>query len=481
MHSAHLLTSIWVHSLVASQKLRSIIDAHNLPLGTTQNGKDWCIKALHPSDPLTEVSGIPDQSAIPSVFVNYQTVAEITNPNPAAVGTWSADLALIPHPIGFLYANVTDSIGTLASSVLNSQIAGATHSDKWQSWYTQFERWRLAYMSVSIYQDGADLTNQGTCVASQATVKPHYHYKSNLDAGNLCVSSCRLASFTVNDAPDYNKSQSMPNAYFNRSKEGCYMPLKLTETHQRWHSSGKAIQLTSATPTAAGQNISIPAASIDTRYPFPGLFTASQSAAVPPAVLGQATSDFCNDSWGLISFKNLALITKLQVFIRAGYELQVQPGTAMSPYQKLSPSHDELALRTYFAISRELKDAFPVDHNDLGKIWDVISGIAKTVAPALVAIPGIGPVLSTVVGGAASIGDTIRRAVSGADSGRNSGGSMADTQLARAAVVAANAPQVRVPAKQQLKFRPRQLSQKKSADVAEMLQHIRKRYPNLKL
>lgn len=38
-------------------------------------------------------------------------------------------------------------------------------------------------------------------------------------------------------------------------------------------------------------------------------------------------------------------------------------------------------MATYFRISRELKDGYPADYNDLGKILDVIKGAAKFVLP----------------------------------------------------------------------------------------------------
>jgi len=402
-----------------------------LPLGATPGGKDWCIKALHPSDPLTEVRGIPDQSSVPSVFLNYQTIAEITNPNPAAVGTWAADLALIPHPVGFMYVTATDSVGTTQSSVLNSQLAGAGHNAKYQNLLSFAERWRLAYMSVTVYQDGADLTNQGTCVACQTVVKAHKFYPHYVNAGGATIDFPQVYDFLPSDKPDYTKSQSMPNAYFSRSKEGCYMPLKLTETHQRWHSSGKSIQISAGGISALGQMGALATATGTGVYPFP---TLEQAWVNGDLAGGEATSDLCNDVWGFLDFKNLALTTRLQVFVRAGYEIQVQPGSLLSPQQKLSPPEDVIAMQNYFTISRELKDAYPSDYNDAGQIWDVISGVAKTASSVLSSIPHpVAQGIGAAIGGAATVGDVIRRTVAGLDAGRGAG-SQGDKALAQAVV-----------------------------------------------
>jgi hypothetical protein len=376
--------------------------------------------------------------------VNYQTVAEITNPNPAAVGTWACNMALVPHPIGFLYHDETDSVGSALGCVLNSQLTGVTHADKYTSLWGVAERWRLAYMSVSIYQDGADLTNQGTFVACQSVVKPSVYHASEWSPGGLLQAAPRICAFLTADKPDYSKSQSMPNAYFNRSKEGVYMPLKLTETHQRWHSAGKSMMI--AAPAFAANLVALlPTATSSVVYPFPGLVQFYQAA--PGQVMnGESTSDLCNDVWGFVCAKNLALTTKLQVFIRAGFEMQVQPGSLLSPQQRLSPPQDAVALNNYFTISRELKDAYPVEYNDAGKIWDAISGVAKTAAGILSAIPHpIAQGIGAAVGGASTVGDVIRRAIAGADAGRNAG-SQADREIAQRVVQAPAPVPVRVTA-----------------------------------
>lgn len=55
----------------------------------------------------------------------------------------------------------------------------------------------------------------------------------------------------------------------------------------------------------------------------------------------------------------------------------------MSSFAQTSPEHDPVALGAYYAISRQLKDAYPADYNDLGKIVRTIADVA-------------GPALSTI-------------------------------------------------------------------------------------
>ncbi len=88
---------------IANQKLRELVlrdlTERAMTLGSTQSGADWCLKALHPSDPLVEVRGIPDKSAVPSAFINYQAIFTVS-PQAGATGTWTLDASLIPDPIG---------------------------------------------------------------------------------------------------------------------------------------------------------------------------------------------------------------------------------------------------------------------------------------------------------------------------------------------------------------------------------------------
>jgi len=375
---------------------------------------------------LTEVRGIPDQSSIPSVFLNYQTVQTIS-PSTGATGIWSTDMQLIPHPVGFCSGFITDSNNPANSAgfeVLNTQLAGTTHVAKFDSFLSEFVRWRLAYASVTIYQDGPDLANQGTIVVCQKPLTPYsFNPNSGNNAGLYTAQTGYSHGFIMEptDLPSYTSSQAMPNAYFGKSKEGAYVPLKLTKTHQEWRSnrdltyqcSAGALNPFNGGFTSGQVQIPFSTAAINSGlYPFRTLndlhFYQIGGTGSAGTLAGDLTSDFCNENWADISVRNMAVTTSLSMFFRFGFECQVQPTSVMAPHMKLSPPEDIQALQSYFAVSRELKDAYPADYNDLGKIWDAISGIAKTIAPAFSIVPGVGPAISGGIGAITGIGDSIR-------------------------------------------------------------------------
>lgn len=342
--------------------------------------------------------------------MNYQSTYVIeppVDPNPTS---WSFDMTVTPHPVSFACYDQVNANGTRNNTaLLNSQLAGNTHAEKFASFRSVCDRWRLAYMSVTIQQDAPALADQGSIAACQTAFAPMRNNFSYVSGGYYWAAR-PVVSTTQGDKPAFTKIQSMPGAYFTKSKEGCYMPIKLTRTCQNWRSDSTNT-FVSYSDHPATENGSFPLSkTLMTNsyscYPFYTL----REATVDPAVgtfVGDVTSDMCNDAVGHISVQNVAATTRFTVFVRAGYELQVLPGTVLTPQQMLSPEHDELALNNYFAISRKMKDAYPADYNDLGKIWSVIKTAAKSVLPFLSNVPGVpglvGKGLSAALGMAESI------------------------------------------------------------------------------
>lgn len=423
--------------------MSKLIADHNLPLGTTADGKNWCLKALHPSDPISTGSGIPDESSVPSVFMNYQTSSII---NTTLVdGTWGFQMSVTPNPVSFGCYRVLHSSGATSDwlPIYNSQLPGNSHSDKFMSFRTQCERWRLAYMSVTLQQDAPALSDQGHIAACQSVFSParlNFGYKTN---GFTWASRSAIAT-SVGDSPTFEQLQSMPGAYYTNSKEGCYMPLKLTRTCQNWRNDATNVYLhpgdMANDPYRTGSvNIPVvPGADTNNRYPYPGLATLVLPDGGP--LQGNVTSDLCNDVVGHICATNLSPTTRFTIFVRAGYELQVLPGSILTPQQVMPAEYDETALMSYFAISRKMKDAYPADYNDLGKIWDVISGLAKSILPKVSLIPGIPGALAKGLTMGVDVIDNIRglssvKGMTGALQRQKQGiASLDDIQKLRAAV-----------------------------------------------
>jgi len=380
--------------------------------------------------------------------MNYQTIYTLSAAS-GATGTWRFNCQLVPHPIGIMAGNKIDSSGTTDFEVLNSQIQGTTHAEKYVDFTDTFSRWRLAYMGVTVYQDGPDLANQGTITVCQSPVKPIignvYSYCNQLEGTALPDWGNAHAMAMPPDArADFDTTQTMPNAYFNNSKFGAYVPLKLSRTHQEWKSISDSVYM--ADSLGDGNEVDHydphiqinvltenPTWGTNGTFPFMTLTTPHKVVqSTNPGVghvVGDQTSPFCNDFWANICARNLSTSTSYSFFIRYGYECQCLPGTALTPHQKLSPQHDAQAINEYFAVSRELKDAYPADFNDLGKIVDVIRDAIQIVSPMMLLsgnplLTGTGALLN----GGMQVYDSFRRA---AGSKQKQTASASDVERAR--------------------------------------------------
>lgn len=392
-----------------SQHLKQIINDRSISLGSTPTGAQWCLKALHPSDPETEVRGIPDPSSVPSVLMNYQSTFTL-HASATATGVWSFDAQVIPHPVGMISALRDDSVGLQQPlEFLNSQLAGNTHAAKFASFISQFKRWRLAYMGVTVHQDGPALSDQGTIVVCQPPVAMTTHSLCSWYAASPgLVCNPPVSSLKLSDLPSFDASQSLPNSYLANSRDGVYIPLKLTQTDQRWYSMTDAMFLgldrRIESQFNATDSLVLPTNTIPTGtggyYPFLSLAPAhvlSQTSGPN----GDLTSPPLNDQWANVSVRNASVNSSFTFFVRLGLECQCGPGSIMSPQQRISPPYDFDAIKAYYAIAREMKDAYPADYNDLGKLWNVIRGVALNILPKLKAIP------HPVAQGLASVGDVI--------------------------------------------------------------------------
>jgi len=386
--------------------------------------------------------------------MNYQTTYTVT-PDPGWTGdTWEFDMALLPHPVAFawIYSHPTGNTVNIHTSVVqNSQLDGFTHAVKVNSFMSMAERWRLAYAGVSIYQDGADLNNQGTIVVAQVPCEPQervYHGWQQYGAtpADTLVYAYPPVQFWEDDKPNFQASQGMPNAYFGRSKEGAYVPLKLTETCQDWSSVKDVVYYADQDGIQSQAPIPLPQSSATGVFPFgddsgnggahEDLAAAySEVTATEHLVHGETTVKMLNGTFAHICARNLAMSTSYSFFFRYGIEMQVKPNSVLAPQMKLSPMYDPAALNAYFQIARELKDAYPVDYNDKGALWGVIKQAARVALPMLGAAGPYGKAAATLGMGALALGDAVQNRLASTKSGERDRPPQAAVERARAQTV----------------------------------------------
>jgi len=388
-----------------AQKLTEVINGLS-PMAATETGRQWLIKALHPSDELVSADGVPDLTASPSVLLNYQAVCTINPPQQVVQNNsaWTFDMAVIPDPIQPLAARATDmfNLNGVLFSFINPQLSTQTYSGAVSAFFQSgVLRWRLAYMSVSVYQDGPALADQGTLVAAQVPVEYQLVSYPGLRIPGSGVGSTfhvRVMNPAFNNL-NYSSVQAQPNAYFGQSKFGTYMPLHLDCLSEDGWRGAHDMQLWQSSPaTFSFQGIPCgyicPVGGQQAAYPYPTAEVAYLYSDTEPNPLGSVVCRPANTKWGVISGTNISAQSRITVYVRHGWEVMVSPTSQLASLQKVSPRFDAQALDNYGRIVRELKDAYPVDYNDLGKLWEVLKGAAKIALPHLSRLPTVGPIFA---------------------------------------------------------------------------------------
>lgn len=414
-------------------------------MATTPSGRSWCVKALHPSDPVTDVQGVPDECSSPTVLLQYNQVYRVTPDPSITTSNWGFDLTVIPNLLAPGCVVVRDSVGTIPANGLYNFLNQAfrppgisvpTYAQLLAQFRTLgIESHRLVYLGVTGYQDGPALADQGTLVAAQWEVaRRKFVYGAGSGSG-LFFGTQRGARYQVNDTADYGTLQFMPNAYFGASKEGVYLPLKLTSNHQKWVSSADLEGTITGWNGVNDQTVvAYTSPGLTKIPPFPSLET-TYVTSTPTSVSfdGDLTYKPLNGQWGGISCRNLSVQTSFAFYVRMGIEVRVSPDSMLASQQRVSPPYDPLAIASYHRISRELKDAYPADFNDLGKIWEVIKNVARVALPV---VGSFGPIGAGISG----VGNAIIGAVDAVRGGKGGNSpSAATVQRAQDAQTAVNA------------------------------------------
>jgi len=374
--------------MAADNKLKELIMARGLALGETESGRQWCVKALHPAEPLVTLAGIPDEDSYPVVFQNYAQSVTLLNPLPGNEGNWDADVFFFPHPYIIGAVRTTSATGVVTwSTLLNEQIAGATFVVKKQTFLGLVQRYRIAYMGITGYHDASAVSNNGLIAAAQ-----YMDTSKMFNVTGYATSSWFRPCEGWPDPPrTFTQLQSMPNAYYGAAREGVYVPYRLSQTHQDWQNASDTV-VHANNPwclDADGYAGSI----IPTTAPQPGY---PYGLAIGPYSTVTNAADWLlhrRSDCGVvqISIKQIAQDASFSFYYRSGWEYQVLPGSTLSCFARSSPEYDPQAISAYFKISRELKDAYPANFNDLGKILGVIANVAKEVVST--AFPIARPIL----------------------------------------------------------------------------------------
>jgi hypothetical protein len=352
-------------------------------------------------------------SAAYSVMANYTMNFTLSRPAGFAGDTWNAEIYVFNDPTcwGCYYADDAGGGHNALATMPNTQWGADVDAATW-AFIEQNERWRGVYYGVTMDLDATALTDQGNLVSCQTVVKPMSFGRPTPGSISRGVIP-EVVAYQVNDTVEYVQAAQMPDVYAGKLKEGVYLPLRLDENHQRWHCAAEDLSLdgtaTSWTIGASGLDAVVPGnstAGTTSGGLYPGIAAGGTSAA--GIWEGAVHLRPCSSYVGAICIQNINAAASLRFTFRGGWELQVQPGTLQTPFQKPSVMYDPVAEEAYFAVRRQMKDAYPAAYNHFGKLWAVIKTIAGFLGPAVKSIPVVGESIATI---ASAIGRSVDRAM----------------------------------------------------------------------
>lgn len=209
---------------------------------------------------------------------------------------------------------------------------------------------------------------------------------------------------------DFERSSVYPNKFDGPAKDGCYVPLKITNSCESWISqSDLCMWLMRPLSKDVSPVIGSGSGPLGWESPFPTLHSGWIKSWTGVIGSDTLTSPLCNGNVADVSFWGLHPQASVKLVFRIGFEYQVNQQSAFVPNLRTSPSYDQVALQTYYAISRELRDAYPASYNDLSKLWGVVKRAFTTVAPILA--PALGPIGGPIVAAVSKGVDVVDRYV----------------------------------------------------------------------
>lgn len=402
-----LITSELPATVVTGSKvsLADHLDLRNLPLATTPGGKNFALKALHPSDHEIRSTRVPGSNrASVSVTCDMIHTLNLGANNRAQVN-------LVPNPIYPASVEIYDDGGHLVEREVfgNQAFGGGVEESPDYAWAQSFpskaSAYRVTAQSMTLELVAPALSNQGTITAGQYINAPQKFYAGSVFIGTdgVNIPAVVCAPTCLYGPPPREAVISLGTvAYTGQARDGLYMPLKLTDFRfQNAYSWQYPIESPFSTPTDPG--IPLPSLTLSMRghAGFPSYRGAVASGNIP------SFPRDCGHNYGVAYVGGLADNVAIRLRIRQVVEIVPRPGTTYAPLVEAPLPPDETAIKMYFEVSGRCKDGYPSSYNSLGTLREIVMGIGRRLLPyaepalALASkLPGIPGLVATSVNSA---------------------------------------------------------------------------------
>lgn len=391
-----------------------------LPLATTPGGKAFCMKALHPSEHTIKSARVPGGNKN-SVAIQADMVVTLPMPedyDDVIVRVTQSPNIAIPAMIEFLTSDYaqTPHVYDLLNPAFGGNMQELAPGSTVQDWFFEkiqpyVKEYRITSQSVTVELVAPALADQGTIISAiynSPSMTSEVTRVLNLGSQGLGIDVYPDIAI-IETPPDDSKLILGTTAYTGKARDGVYQPLKLSSF--KWQNANDPcmyFNVNSMTDQSQKRNLTV---RDSFRWPF---FLDNSGADQSNLAARPALPKMCGCQYGLTYLKGLAKTSSVRVRMRQVVEVTALPSTIYAPLLEPALPPDELAMKMYFEISGRMKDGYPAAYNDLGKLKDIITGIGKTILPAveplLSSIPVVGPI-ATAVKAAVPVVKTIKEAV----------------------------------------------------------------------
>lgn len=353
-----------------------------LPLATTPGGKAFTYEALHPSSHEYSTTRVPGGN-IKSVALRCEMIQEL----PIADDGTEVDIHVIPNPLVPACMGTVPPAGAstqpMYANFYNAAFGGSftvgpttAHTGAVMgNFLSTVQNYRITAQCVTAEIIASALTDQGSVVGYQADLPPMTVQPAIIDPATTVA--VRTDVHVHYPPPNISQGLLGTVAYTSKAKDGIYMPLKLTDFEWKT-ASDRCVAITG---TAAGQS-SVTCLTENRGCAEPMLWPYFENrtgftnfgnlVAIPKS---------CGYNVGIIRFAGLLKGATVRVRVRQVVEINARPGTTFAPLLEMPLPPDEVALRMYQEVSGRMQDGYPASYNDLGRLKNVIMGLAKKVLP----------------------------------------------------------------------------------------------------
>lgn len=371
-----------------SRGLGRVIDdlVGGVPLGDTEVGKSWCLKALHPADTSVLSAPMPANETRSFASVAFQQMNTLTKPAAFAAQPWDLEIRVLRDPV-LLYAwratqsGAADAVGFVFSSQYYN-VGAPSYNANYNALRGAAEKFRVTSHSVTAYFDASSQTDQGHVVAGQTDL-PLMKLAATTIPPPVADIAGQVPWVYYQDAvPTYDTILQTTRCYQGPATEGVYAPSKLQNLGAWVRTNQSNMMLgtpSSLTPFGFLGAAGVPAAETtiaDFQNTFP-------YTTVPAGGL-YSVFDQTDSTITSVFFKNIAPASAVRTTMRWSLDLIVRPGTSYAPFVRMPPVEDRLALKMYSEVSRRMADAYPGSYNNLGALLGIVGKIATAVLPSLV-------------------------------------------------------------------------------------------------